>query len=122
MTEKQSSVLKGVVGIGLLVAVLFGDHAWQGYRYQRHACKALQFKVFEHPAYIRSDLVLEDCGTAILVMVPNRKFADIAETRVTIFASSPPGTPRRRVAFSARVDDEPTGWFVDDVQLVGSTK
>jgi hypothetical protein len=53
-------------------------------------------------------------------MVPNRKDPEVEDTLVTIFASSPPGTPWRRIAFSARVDKDPRGRFVDDVQLVGS--
>jgi hypothetical protein len=119
MTEKYTSVLNVVGCLGLLVAGFFGGDAWQSYRYRRHACNALQAKVLEHPAYIRSDFVLESCGTASFTMVPNRKNPDVEDTLVTIFASSP-GTPSRRIAFSARVDKDPRGWFVDDVQLVGS--
>jgi hypothetical protein len=122
MTEKQRNVSRVMVGLGLLVAVLFGDHAWQRYRYQRHACKALQSRVLDHPAYIRSDLVLESCETATFGMAPNRKYPNVEASRVTIFASSPPGKSPQRVAFSARIDENPTGWFVDDVQLVSSTQ
>ena len=120
MTERQRNALKLVGWTGFLVAVFIGGDTWQRYRYQRHACKALQSKVLDNPAYGLSDLVFEDCGTATFVMVPGRKHPDVEDTRVTIFASSPPGTPWRRVAFSARVDENPTGWFVDDVRLVGS--
>ena len=120
MTEKQRNVLKVVGGIGFLVAVFVGGDAWHRFKYQRHACRELQNKVLDHPAYKRSDLVLESCGTASFVMV--RKYRDLEETLVTIFASSPPGAPWRRVAFSARVAENPTGWFVDDVQLVGSAQ
>jgi hypothetical protein len=120
MTEQHRNVLNVVVCLGFLVAGFFGADAWQSYRYHRHACEALQSKVLDQPSYKRSDFVLESCGTASFMMVPNRKHPDVEDTLVTIFASSAPGMSWRRIAFSARVDKDPRGRFVDDVQLVGS--
>jgi hypothetical protein len=123
MTEKQNNWLKGAGLVALLVAFGWATDGWKEHKYQMQACSELQFAVQSHPVYGHySDLILESCDTASFAVVPARKYPNVNETLVTIFATSRSGMPSRRVAFSGRVDEYPFGWFVDELQLVGTSR